>query len=71
MYGEQARLFEDEIRPHLRHKARGMVRRRCIALGAWTSPAVCSVAAAERRAFTAPQAPLSSTQKVIRSQRTL
>ncbi|CAL8460649.1 g179 [Coccomyxa elongata] len=25
MYGEQAHFFEDEIRPHLRHKKRGMV----------------------------------------------
>jgi hypothetical protein len=25
MYGEQARFFEDEIRPHLRHKKKGMV----------------------------------------------
>ena len=25
LYGEQARFFEDEIRPHLKHKQRGMV----------------------------------------------
>lgn len=25
MYGDQARLFEDEIRPHLRHKTKGLV----------------------------------------------
>ena len=25
MYGDQARFFEDEIRQHLKHKARGMV----------------------------------------------
>ncbi len=25
MYGEQAHFFEDEIRPHLRHKKKGMV----------------------------------------------
>lgn len=25
MYGDQARLFEDEIRPHLRHKTKGIV----------------------------------------------
>lgn len=25
MYGDQARFFEDEIRPHLRHKSKGTV----------------------------------------------
>ena len=25
LYGEQARFFEDEIRPHLKHKRRGVV----------------------------------------------
>ncbi len=25
LYGEQARFFEDEIRPHLKHRQRGMV----------------------------------------------
>ena len=25
MYGEQARFFEDEVRPHLKHKKKGMV----------------------------------------------
>lgn len=25
MYGEQARFFDDEIVPHLRHKAKGLV----------------------------------------------
>ena len=25
MYGEQARFFDDEIRPHLRHKKKGLV----------------------------------------------
>lgn len=25
MYGEQARFFEDEIRPHLRHKKKGIL----------------------------------------------
>ena len=25
MYGDQARFFEDEIRQHLKHKAKGMV----------------------------------------------
>lgn len=49
MYGEQARLFEDEIRPHLRHKARGMVRRRCIAFIAATGAAFGFTSAAEPR----------------------
>ena len=25
LYGDQARFFEDEIRPHLKHRRRGMV----------------------------------------------
>jgi peptidyl-prolyl cis-trans isomerase-like 4 len=25
MYGEQARFFDDELRPRLKHKAKGMV----------------------------------------------
>jgi peptidyl-prolyl cis-trans isomerase-like 4 len=25
MYGDQARFFDDELRPRLRHKTRGMV----------------------------------------------
>ena len=25
LYGEQGRFFEDEIRPHLKHKKKGMV----------------------------------------------
>lgn len=25
MYGEQARFFEDEVHPHIKHKRKGMV----------------------------------------------
>lgn len=25
MYGEQARFFEDEVHPHIKHKGKGMV----------------------------------------------